>query len=341
MSETKTPGPAELRYRIEAHLASKSASIEKKEAKALNDLLAEMTAAYESALKVKEAVSSKVPIVKSKGKGKAKSYSTACVLMSDWHCEETVTAARVNQLNEFNLEVAEQRIHELFERIVVLTAIQRMGTNIDTLVTFILGDLITGFIHEELLETNAFTPAEAVVWLAPRIRAGFDFLKKEGCFKRIIAPCCVGNHGRTTIKRRVKTQATNSFEWILYHMLAQSIDGVEWIIPKGLHTFVEIYDKTIRAHHGDAFSYQGGVGGITIPVNKGIAQWDKSRRVDLDVFGHWHQTIFGQKWICNGSLIGYNEFALQIKADFEPPQQSFFLMREHRGRTIHAPIFLN
>ena len=42
----------------------------------------------------------------------------------------------------------------------------------------------------------------------------------------------------------------------------------------------------------------------------------------------------------NGSLIGYNAYALSIKASFEPPTQTYFLLDKKRGRTMTAPIYL-
>ena len=84
----------------------------------------------------------------------------------------------------------------------------------------------------------------------------------------------------------------------------------------------------------------GGVGGIYIPTNKAIGQWNKGRNVDLDVFGHFHQARDGGNFICNGSIIGYNAFAVSIKADFEAPRQQLFLIDSKHGRTCTWPILM-
>ena len=42
----------------------------------------------------------------------------------------------------------------------------------------------------------------------------------------------------------------------------------------------------------------------------------------------------------NGSLIGYNAYAMSIKADYEKPSQTFFLIHPRYGKTIVAPIEL-
>jgi hypothetical protein len=68
--------------------------------------------------------------------------------------------------------------------------------------------------------------------------------------------------------------------------------------------------------------------------------WDRAKRANLNVFGHFHQLVDGGSFICNGSLIGYNSFALSIKSAFEPPKQALFLMDKKRGRTCTWPILL-
>jgi hypothetical protein len=73
--------------------------------------------------------------------------------------------------------------------------------------------------------------------------------------------------------------------------------------------------------------------GITRPIG--------AIKADLDVFGHWHQSQQNPKWVSNASLIGHNAYAIAIKAGFEPPSQTFFLMDAKRGRTVTAPIYLD
>jgi hypothetical protein len=89
-------------------------------------------------------------------------------------------------------------------------------------------------------------------------------------------------------------------------------------------------------------SYGGGVGSIYIPVRKAIAQWQKIKPANLDVFGHFHNyKIDGDLFVLNGSLIGFNAFALAIKADYEKPRQAFFLIDKKRGKTVHCPIMFS
>lgn len=268
------------------------------------------------------------------------SEATAVAMASDWHVEEVVRPESVNGLNEFNLKVADRRIGQFFKGVKRLTEIEREGVEIRNLLLILGGDFMSGYIHEELAETNELSPVQTIVWLRDRLLTGIEMLKRDGNFDRIIIPCCYGNHGRTTRKPRYGTGAANSFEWLLYQTLAKHLPDVEWHIAEGYHTYIEVFNKTLRIHHGDGLQYQGGIGGLTIPVEKAIASWNKGMVSDLDFFGHWHQFQQNPKWCSNGSLIGYNAFALQIKAAYEPPQQTFCLLDSKRGRTVTAPITL-
>jgi hypothetical protein len=266
--------------------------------------------------------------------------SAAVAVLSDWHVEEQVDPRTVSHLNNFNLEVADRRIEKATQAILRLTEIERVGRDIPILVLALLGDLMTGYIHEELREENELSPTQTILWLRQKLSKLINTIKKEGNFERIIIPCSIGNHGRTTIKPRHSTAYKNSYEWLLYKLLEQEIEGVEWIVGESYHTYLEVFGKTFRLHHGDGLKYQGGIGGLTIPVEKAISSWNKGRSADIDIFGHWHTSQQNPKWISNGSLVGHNAYSIAIKAAYEPPQQTYFLFDAKRGRTGTWPIFL-
>jgi hypothetical protein len=172
------------------------------------------------------------------------------------------------------------------------------------------------------------------------IASGIQFILDNSTYSLVI-PCHSGNHARTTAKTRFAAENGHSLEYLMYCHLAAYFrhePRVTFIIPEGYHSYVRVYDQVIRFHHGHALRYAGGVGGIYIPVNKAIAQWQKAIPATLDVFGHFHQLRDGGNFLCNGSLIGYNAFALSIKADYEPPKQLLFMIDSKRGRTCTWPI---
>lgn len=270
------------------------------------------------------------------------SEAVPVIVASDWHLDETIKAAAVSGKNSFNPEIAKARATFFFRNCVSLINIAKKDVKVNTVVLALLGDFISSSIHDELMEGNSMLPMEGILFAQELLMSGMNYiLKHTNC--KLIVPCCCGNHTRITQKVHISTEHGNSLEFLLYNSLFTKFKKnkrVEFVIAEGYHCYVNILGTIIRFHHGHAIRYAGGIGGIYIPVNKAIAQWDKMKKADLNVMGHFHQFRDGGNFICNGSLIGYSAFALRIKADFERPQQAFFLIDKKRGKTIVAPIIL-
>lgn len=265
---------------------------------------------------------------------------TAFLVASDWHVEERVNPAKVSHLNEYNLDIAKARAEKFFRAGLRLVRLLQQDIKINTAVLALLGDFITNDIHEEMPENNLLEPMHAIEFAQNLIVGGIEFLLNHSDLNFII-PCHSGNHARTTRTTRFGSENGHSLEFLMYLMIAthfKNNERVQFRISDGYHSYLDVYGKTLRLHHGHAINYQGGIGGIFIPAFKAISQWDKARQADLDVFGHFHQSRDGAKFISNGSLIGYNSYALSIKADYEPPKQTLFLLDKDRGRTCTWPI---
>ena len=267
---------------------------------------------------------------------------TVILVASDWHVEERVDSAKVSSLNEYNLDIAKTRSEKFFRSSLRLTRLLQQDIKINTVILALLGDFISNDIHEEFPEINALEPMHAINYAQNLIVGGIEYLLENSKLNFVI-PCHSGNHARTTRTTRFSTENGHSLEYLMYLHLATHFRGntrVEFRVSEGYHSYVELYGKTIRFHHGHMINYQGGIGGIFIPAFKAISQWDKARQADLDIFGHFHQSKDGAKFICNGSLIGYNTYALSIKADYEPPKQTLLLFDKQRGRTCTWPILM-
>ena len=275
--------------------------------------------------------------------GSGTSEATPVIVASDWHVEELV-GTEIGGLNVYNPDIAKRRAEEFFQRSLRLMRLLNRDVKIHTVVLALLGDFITGNIHgEENAEKNDLTPNHAIVFAQNLIISGIEFLLEHTKY-RFVIPCHSGNHARTTQKTRFGAENGHSLEFLMYLHLAayfRTEKRLTFIIPEGYHSYLDVLGTTIRFHHGHAVKYGGGVGGIYIPTNKKIAQWQKGRHADLDVFGHFHQLIDGGNFICNGSLIGFNSFALAIGASYELPKQALFLIDKKRGRTFTMPILFN
>ncbi len=288
-------------------------------------------------------------VVKAKS-STGESESAAVVVWSDWHNEEYVDPAKVNGLNSFNLEVFHKRCTRLFQGTQRLWYILNKDTSIKTLIIAAIGDFISGNLHGDQQESNQLGPTMAIENALTEVVTGIKFLLENTSLEEVIVVCKSGNHGRFTIKQRHNTESENSLEYLMFCNLKRLFADdprVKVIVDKGYLSHVVLFGNyTIRIHHGHDIKYGGGVGGIYIPVNKKIANWNRSiipglPPVQLDVFGHFHQYIDADNFIANGSLIGYNPYSIAIGAPYQPPQQAMFLInKRYNAKTMATPIFL-
>lgn len=283
------------------------------------------------------------PIAVPKVTGQSKQRKGAAILLcSDWHVEEPVHREHVNGLNEYNLDIANRCIARLGEGFAWMIKDSRF--DVRTAVVGLLGDLMSGYIHPELVESNLLSPQETQVWLLDRIEAMLRRLVAEcPSLERIVVPCVSGNHGRATDKQRVSTREANSNEQVLYQTLRRVMrddSRFEFHIAQGQWLELDCMGYQLAFTHGDSFNYGGGVGGVSIPIRRGIARQFQGRKFHQFNMGHFHtRQDFGDIQI-NGSMIGYSDYSQRIHAAYEERQQAFYMVDSERGKCLSAPIWL-
>jgi hypothetical protein len=319
-------------HRLQARNAELALNI-----KALHEALHLSEKRYDALCEIGEPVERiRIPRTEPKGDREA----TAFVIYSDWHVEEVVDPKTVNGKNAYNPEIAERRMKVCLANTMKRLAKAKRDVSIDRVVLGLLGDFITGYIHEEFPETNALSPIEATLFAKQLLTSAIDTIASE--YKNTVIVCTYGNHGRTTKKKRTPaTHYKNSYEWMMYQILASHYKGqLEFVIPKSNLALIPVYDEIVRFSHGDDIQYQGGIGGVSIPLTKWVHRANATERATMDFMGHWHQRFSPlQSLSINGSLIGYNAYALQRQLIYQPPLQMMSILDSVRGWTIEEKIF--
>lgn len=267
-----------------------------------------------------------------------KIHASAIVLASDWHVGETVDPKKVQGLNEFNQSIAANRIAKFFDKIPEY--IDRYVPMARELILWAGGDFITGYLHADQRESNSMAPTEECLFFREHWNCGLTRLRRRIKIP-IRIPTCYGNHGRTTEKPRETTAAENSYEWLLYNILAQDAKGiqrVEYKVGVSDEVYVNVHGKLYRLRHGDAVKYGGGIGGVHVPLRRQIGEWNKTRRADYDAIGHFHSFIFGGFYFVNGTLMGVNPYSIK-RYGYEPPSQTFIVTDDKHGERLTTRIF--
>lgn len=265
------------------------------------------------------------------------------IVASDWHIEEQVKSAVTNGMNEYNMEIAERSVIQFFHNACELINQTKRDSKVSTVVFSILGDIINGVLRDEDLQSNQQTSIEALSTARTLLYRGLKQMAEDTkCNIRVI--CCVGNHGRLTDKVYPSNQVRNSLEYLLYKTLERDFrdhPNINVVVSEAGYYIQDIYGIRVRFHHGHTFKFNGGIGGLSVPVLRKISQLNLIEKADLDVCGHFHSMQIFNNCILNGSLVGANGYSIQLGIPFEPPRQAFFLIDSKYGRSVVAPIFID
>lgn len=273
------------------------------------------------------------------------SAATLVVMLSDTHFDEVVNPDEMEGLNAYSREIAVMRLERWTQNVIKLSRHYLSGVKYDGVVVILGGDIFTGDIHEELQITNEDTMIGSLLFWSEQIAAAVGLLTDE--FKKCHVVSVVGNHGRTTRKPRMKQRVRTNFDWLLAKMVERHFSRdrrVTFTVPESADALIQIYEHGHLVTHGDQVSGGGGIGGIYPPIMRMRARKHQRYMVTGKSFqtlwlGHWHQYISTPSMVVNGSLKGFDEYALLMGFGFEQPQQALALVTPEKNITFQAPVF--
>lgn len=266
----------------------------------------------------------------------------AIALFSDAHIEETVKSASVMGLNEYNVKIARERIEKYFANLVSCLNTDK----VEYLLFANLGDNISGFIHEELSQSNELTPLEATFEAQNLIYNGLKYICDNTELKRIKFVGIVGNHSRVTNKIQHSNGYKMSYEWLMYKNIQKQaeLEGlpIEFDIPESEMAIEDTSDgKRFLFIHGFQIkgSGNGTVCGIYPSLGRLSLKYGKVYKQDKIYLGHFHSCISIPNAVVNGSIIGYNSYALTNGFAYEEPAQMYELYDTNIGQLLTRQIY--
>ena len=269
------------------------------------------------------------------------------LMLSDIHYGEVVDPEQVYHSNEFNRAICKQRVQHTFETAVSLLKTHFAHPIYEGIVVVLGGDLISGELHDELAATDEVPSLVQTLEISQIISDGLAFLADE--FAQVTVYCVTGNHGRTTRKPRTKFYAQNNLDWLAHQMIKDHIKNIKNVTlwaPNSRDLNFEVAGHRYRLTHGDQFRGGDGIIGCIGPISRG----DYKKRVtatlmpgapeayDTMLCGHFHQLITLPRFIVNGSVKGYDEYAMSCNFPWEPPRQALWTVHPKHGHTWSMPI---
>ena len=263
-------------------------------------------------------------------KGKAEHSQIVVAPLTDTHIGEYINENQMVGMNSYDMELFNKRLYGWANQLLALVNYRRNIANIDILIIPMLGDMISGDIHDELARSNvennmmqmlkgAYLISQAILLLAPH-------------FKEIRVPCVVGNHGRMTHKPVMKNRVTTDWDYMLYQWVAVFLKNqkhIKFEIPESFFHIFPVYNNKILIMHGDSIAGGGNSVSILNSISKlrSAVQFKNNINIEMDVdktelnhfdtvmMGHFHRVDeidigTGELHIC-GCIKGVDEFALQ------------------------------
>ena len=275
------------------------------------------------------------------------SPGTPMLMISDWHHGEKVDPEQVFNSNAFDMDISKRRLKRVFETSVTLLQKHMAHPQFPGIVLVLGGDIVNGNLHEESGYGNEAPPLVQALDASKALADGVKFLSEN--FPEVSVYGVPGNHGRITRKPWAKFYAHQNLDWLAYQMTRDHtahLPNVTWNVPPVRDMTFMVEGRRFRLTHGDQFRGGDGVIGALGPVIRG----DVKKRVsasmmpgtpeayDTMLAGHFHQLVMMPRVIINGSIKGYDEFALSIGAPWEPPQQALWTVHSKFGLNWHMPV---
>jgi hypothetical protein len=281
--------------------------------------------------------------------------------LSDTHVGEQVFKEQMRNLNEYNLDIFNKRMYGWANQIIKHAAYRRQIAPVDELIIPMLGDMISGDIHEELARSNMANCMEQMIRGASVIAQALMYIAPH--FTKITIPCVVGNHGRMTRKPPMKDKYMD-WDYMLYQWIAsfcKNQENLNFHIPRSFMTTFKVHDKVVLIMHGDSISGAGSSGSITGAVAKlrSVFQYRKALQREIEdamdddseiefdsvMIGHFHRIDeidigTGELHIC-GTMKGPDEFALQRLHAATKPKQLVTYWHPQYGYVGKDIIYLN
>lgn len=286
------------------------------------------------------------------------STESVLALFSDTHLGEVVKSNETFGFNSYNWDIATRRCAFYVDTITDIVRNKLLGYNLPKLHLAVLGDMLSGNIHDELTATNDLNIFEATI-AGARILASM-LVELSQVFEEVDVTAVSGNHTRLSKKPSYKERYVNwdTQLYVMAMLMTKNQPNINWNIPKSFFTVTEIEGHKFLVMHGDSVQSYRGIPwyGIERELNK-FTTLLGSQEIFFPyaVMGHFHNAagidrVVG-KYFVNGSVIGGNEYSLaRLKASSLPKQLIMGIHKEwgrtwgyevqlHRADTTVAPRY--
>jgi hypothetical protein len=269
-------------------------------------------------------------------------------LFSDIHAGELVSLTETHGLNEYNVNIMKERIDSFFIQLIEYA--EEVGSS--KLYFKMLGDMVNGEIHEELVRNSDLDTMESIILCADYISQWLRRLSEY--FDEITLIGLSGNHGRFSKKPSFKKKNKLNFDYFVYEFIKRETKEIvkEFILPDSPFYIHSILGYRFFSAHGDIFKGGTGLSPISGTWGRDIEKLNGIYRqhggdFDYAEFAHFHNSILdipsfsGISIMVNGSIKGADEFSINAVKAGSIPSQIVYVVEKGVGVKFRSTINLN
>lgn len=249
---------------------------------------------------------------------------SATLILSDWHYGLEVDVC----YNTYNPEIVIDRLNLLLTRVISLCN----NENISNLMILNLGDLISGNIHLPLRINSRYDVVSQTIYVSEIL---VEFIEKLcQTVPHISYASTTDNHSRIDSNKKDSLQTESFARFIDWYIINRLKDFQNFsFIPNTLGEDIasyKLYDHQIVGVHGDKDKQASIISNLTLYAQH---HWDMVLSAHRHHFSadESNNTLF----LCNGSLIGTDEYASSLRCNSKPSQLLIISTPEEVAHNIY------
>jgi predicted phosphodiesterase len=265
----------------------------------------------------------------------------AVLCIGDLHFGEVVDKEQTGGIATYNLDVGKRRLDETVDTAIDIIKNHLKGYHVPKIHIFLLGDLVSGEIHEELRNSNEKPIIGQTLFVLSALEENIK--KLCGAFEQVEITSIAGNHGRKKEAYYFKDKATENFDYLISKLLERIFinqKNLKWNIPQSYWALQQVQNIKYMIMHGDGI--RSWMGLPFYGLKREFLSWkvlaqDYGIAFDDLIVGHFHNPNIFQiqrnSVIINGGLMGGDDYSLGALSVANDPVQLLWGVHPEHGRT--------
>lgn len=279
-------------------------------------------------------------------KGKVGSPVVAVMQVNDGHIGAVQLETEIEGFGSFSPKICRERQIHYVQKVLDWVNLHRTSYTIDEVVVPVLGDMISGDIHEDLRITNAF-PSPVQTCEAGMLLSDQVAMLSSHFVKVRVEFVVEDNHSRLTKKPQAHEAGLNSLNYVVGFIAQQrlrAIKNVEFNIYPQYEAVINVAGRRYLCCHGHGV--MGWAGFPYYGIERKVSREALKRMNGPDVtkfhkvlLGHWHAPLAHPWYWIGGSVSGTD--ALDHKQGrHSPPSQAAWMVHPRHGEFDRTDFWL-